>query len=581
VEVIEPVTPKTHSLKVNTGAVTSAGVKPLNEDAVLVRILDDGQSRSEKGVAGVVADGVSSAEAGREASQFATTRFVEQYAAAPDSWSVKHAGQKILKAMNLSLFNRSHEFTHLDKGYLCTFTALVFKSRLAHYFHVGDSRLYQLRHGVLTQVTVDHSINIGHASSILSRAVGMDSALNIDYGKVVLEEGDYYFLTSDGVHDFINDTDWLGAVEQSEDCQAIADALVERAKQNNSDDNLSCVCFHVESLPDESRSDFGEKLTRLPFPPDLEPGVEIDGYEVISEMFASSRSQVYRVRDTETDEICVMKTPSINFVDDIGYIDKFIQEEWIGKRIDSPHVVKIIEQKRPRTFLYYLMEEVNGQSLDKWMRQNPQPRASVAIRIVEQIGTALQSFHAQETIHHDLKPANVMIDDDQQIVVIDFGSVFVAGLAEVFVPFVAEGNLGTVSYSDPHFLMGKNTNVQSDIYALATIAYELFTGHLPYGEGIESCTTAYDFERLRYHSARYHNPRVPIWFDRTLARGCAISTEERYANLGNFLKDLREPNTRYLRDDPGLERSQSRFFWQILSVVWILMMLIVIALFVE
>lgn len=572
--------PSSH-LQINAGATTSAGVKAINEDAVLYQDFELPNARVSKGVCGVVADGVSSAEAGREASLYATTNFVEQYANSPDAWSVKHAGQKILSAINLSLFTRSHQYVHQDKGYLCTFTAIVFKSRLAHYFHVGDSRLYRVRSGEITQITDDHCINLSNSNSILSRAVGMDNALNIDYGKLIVEEKDYYFLTSDGVHDFVPLKAFVKATQTERSSQEISADLVELAKQRGSDDNLSCVCFRVDQLPNETRADFGEKMIRLPFPPDLSEGTILDGYEVVSEMFASSRSQVYRVRDTETGELCVMKTPSANFIDDVGYIDKFIQEEWIGKRVVSEHVVKIVEQKRPRTFLYYLMEEVAGQSLDHWMKKNPLPRPSVAIKIVDQIGEALKAFHEQETVHHDLKPANVMIDDSLNVVVIDFGSVYVAGLAEVFVPFVSEGALGTVSYSDPQFLLGKNSHTQSDIYALATIAYELFTCSLPYGEDIENCTTRYDFDRLRYRSARYHNPRVPIWFDRTLERGCSISLEERYHRLSDFLGDLHTPNPIYLRDDPHLERSTGRFFWQVISVVWALMMLVVIALFVS
>ena len=173
----------------------------------------------------------------------------------------------------------------------------------------------------------------------------------------------------------------------------------------------------------------------------------------------------------------------------MGYIDKFIQEEWVGKRIDSRYVVKIVEQSTPRTCLYYLMEEVEGCSLDRWMKANRLPKPSVAIDLVRQIGKALQAFHDQEIIHQDLKPANIMVGKNNEVTVIDFGSVYVAGLAEVFIPFEHEGALGTASYSDPQFLMGRNSHTQSDLYSLATITYELFTGHLPYGQRIDHCQT--------------------------------------------------------------------------------------------
>ncbi len=177
-----------------------------------------------------------------------------------------------------------------------------------------------------------------------------------------------------------------------------------------------------------------------------------------------------------------MKTPSINFEEDTGYIDRFIQEEWIGKRINSDYVVNIIKQNRPRTCLYYLMEYVHGLSLDKWMLKNHFPKPKLAISIVEQVAKGLSDFHKMETIHQDLKPANIIISNDNAIKIVDFGSVFVAGLAEVFIPLEHEGVLGTATYSDPKYLLGKNTGIQGDLYALATITYEIFTGKLPYGE---------------------------------------------------------------------------------------------------
>jgi serine/threonine protein kinase len=222
------------------------------------------------------------------------------------------------------------------------------------------------------------------------------------------------------------------------------------------------------------------------------------------------------VEDRQSGKTLVMKTLSVNFVDDTGYIDRFIQEEWIGKRIESPKVVHIVRQKHPRTFLYYLMEYVEGISMDKWMVKNPAPKPKVAIDIIEQIAEGLNAFHQKETIHQDLKPANILIDDsgeDIKVTIVDFGSVFVAGLAESFIPLEHQGALGTATYSDPQYLSGKNSSIQGDLYSLATICYELFTGHLPYTEKISECIIAFQFDRLRYISAAEHKPVIPVWFD--------------------------------------------------------------------
>lgn len=569
----------TKPLWVLTGHVSVAGIKPVNEDAAAVFIPSEEHALTAKGVSLVIADGVSSAEAGREASQYAVKTFIEEYFRTPDTWSVKQAGQKTLTSINLNLYKKSHAFTHQEKGFLCTFSGVVIKSQTAHFFHAGDSRLFRYRQGNITQLTRDHTVNIGGGKNILARAVGMDNVLQVDYGKSLLEEGDLLLLTTDGIHDFIASDTLERILDPSKDPQAQCDELIEQAKISGSDDNISCAIAMVKHLPKESRDDFNTKLTRLPFPPDLEPGMKLDGYRIDKALFASSRSQVYLVTDLESNAQIVMKTPSMNFQDDVHYIDRFIQEEWIGKRIDSDRVVKIITQNRTRTCLYYLMEYVSGVSLDKWMADNPLPTPKKAIGLVRQIAEALKAFHDTETIHQDLKPANIIVDESMNIKVIDFGSVFVAGIAEIFIPIEHLGALGTATYSDPHYLQGKNTGIQGDIYALATITYELFTGELPYGEKIEQCVNSHDFDKLRYIHASSHNPVIPIWFDRALHKGVELDTTQRYRRLKDFIDDISHPNPVFLQDDPKVENSKGLFFWQMMSAFWIAMLVLVVILF--
>jgi len=574
--------PKTNQLQVDIASHSIQGLKDNNEDAVGFLVPEEQEVLEAKGIVLAVADGVSSAEAGKEASHTAITRFLSDYYQTPDTWSVKHAGQKILSSINLTLFKRSHEFASEEKGYLTTFTALVLKSRIAHFFHAGDSRAYLLRGGEFKQLTRDHVASIGSGRSFLARAMGMDNSIQIDYSSFNLEADDILLVTSDGIHDFLSSEKIIELMSAKTSCQARIEALVSSAFDSGSDDNISGSLCQIASLPNESLDDYNSKLTRLPFPPPLDEGVKLDGYKVLKELFASSRSQLYLVEDTDTGEQMVMKTPSINFEEDTGYIDRFIQEEWIGKRIDSDYVVKIIKQQRPRTCLYYLMEYVHGISLDKWMEQNHFPKPKVAFNIVEKIAKGLAAFHKMETIHQDLKPGNILISKNNQVKVVDFGSVFVAGLAEVFIPLEHEGVLGTATYSDPKYLLGKNTGIQGDLYALATITYEIFTSKLPYGAKIEECQTAFEYDRLRYISASEANPVIPIWFDRTLARGVSFDLEQRYTNIPEFIQDLKKPNPNYLLDDPKVTKNKSQvLFWQLLSGFWILMLVLVVALFTQ
>ncbi len=575
-----PLHPDNSQLQIDVGSYSICGLKKENEDFIGSFVPQNARQLAQKGICLVVADGVSSAEAGKEASQTAVQNFIEDYYQTPDTWSVSHSGQKILTAINLKLFRRSHEFANEEKGYLCTFSGMIFKSRTMHIFHAGDSRIYLLRNNELQQLTRDHIANLGKGRSILARAIGMDNSIQIDYAKYPLEKGDQFLLSSDGVHDFVDQETIVQILQSNLSAQQKAEKLVASAENNNSDDNISCLVGEVKQLPSESLDDFNIKLTRLPFPPALEPGMKIDGFKILREIFASSRSQLYLVEDEESGDQLVMKTPSLNYEDDVSYIDRFIQEEWIGKRISSNRVVRILPQKSQRNFLYYLMEYVDGETLEHWMKHNRFPRPKVAIDIIDQVAEGLNAFHNQETIHQDLKPGNIMLTKEGNVKIVDFGSVFVAGIAEVFRPLDHQGALGTASYSDPQYLLGKNSGVQGDLYALATITYELFTGELPYGSRIEECHSALDYDRLRYRNANQFNPVIPLWFDRTLERGVAFDLEKRYSTLEDFLTDLHNPNPDYLLDDPTYTKDKSRaLLWQVLSGIWLLTLLLVWMLF--
>ncbi len=562
-----------------------AGRKNINEDCAGIFLPEDDYYRENKGATLVVADGVSTAEAGKEASETSVSRFIEEYYHTPDTWSVGHAGEKIITTINLHLYRKSHQFVTEGKGFLTTFSSLIIKGQTAHFFHIGDSRIFHIpksddENREVKQISEDHTVFIERNRAILSRAVGMDSRLNIDYGRQPVAVGDSFLLTSDGVHDFI-DTDTIRDLINNEDSpETICDRIIEKSLESGSDDNISAVFARVESLPDESLDDYSVKLTRLPFPPELTAGMKVDGFIIKKELFSSPRSQLYLVEDEQSGATYAMKTPSQNYEDDISYIDRFIQEEWIGIRINNQNVVRIIQTNRKKSCLYYLMEHIEGIGLDSWIEQNQPPNPKRAINIVKQISDGLQAFHNNEAIHQDLRPANIMITEDEQVRIVDFGSVYVAGLAELQRPLGHENALGTASYSDPLYLMGKNPGIKGDVYALATIVYEMFTGNLPYGSDVEECRTAFDYDRLRYIEASRFNPVIPLWFDGALKKGVAFNLEERYSTTRALMKDLTQPNPEFLNEDVVTEKqANSLVFWKLLSGFWFFTLLMLVYLF--
>ena len=569
-----------YNLSVSAAFQSIAGIKAINEDCAGVFIPEDDYLKHNKGIVIAIADGVSSAEEGKEASHTAIKRFIDEYYKTPDTWTVATSGQKVLSTLNLHLFRKSHEYGSESKGFLTTFSAVVIKGRTAHFFHVGDSRIFHLRGEQFTQKTTDHSASFGEGRTGISRAIGMDSSLNIDYGKIALHEGDRFLLTTDGVHDFIESSRLQSMLNEKQEVTSLSQQFVDLALQNKSNDNISAVVAVVDQLPEADVDDYQAKLEHLPFPPDLIAGMSIDGYSIEKELFASSRSQVFLVRDQETQLRYVMKTPSINYEDDRSYIARFIQEEWVGNRVVCPHIVKVIKQTRKRNFLYYLMEYVEGLSLDKWMKENQPPSPKQAIKIVKEIAAGLKELHENETIHQDLKPANIIIKPDLTAVILDFGSVFVSGLAELANPLEEKGALGTASYSDPLYLQGKEPSFQGDVYSLGCIAYEMFTGHLPYSDKIETCRSAFDYDQLRYEDASSFNPIVPEWFNRALKKAVEFDLVDRYKTIDDMMQDLLHPNPNFLRDDPVIEKKSNQLlFWKLLSGFWFVTFLLMIYMF--
>ena len=548
-----------------------AGVKPQNEDAIGIRI-PQGLTLTNKGAVAVIADGVSAAEAGKEASETCVHNFLSDYYSTPDSWGVKKSTTQVLTALNRWLFGQGRSFTDAQKGYVSTFSSVIFKSQTAHIFHVGDSRIYRLRDNDLEQLTRDHTTFISEEQSYLARAMGLDVKLDVDYRSVDLEIGDIFFLSTDGIHDFVKDRDLRSVLrtlvgeaseQKFDDCCV---NLVEIALENSSRDNLSCQVLRVDSFPKQSIDDISRKLSELPFPPALESGMILDGYRIDRELHASSRSQVYLVCDIDTDQRYCMKTPSVNFDDDLAYIDRFVMESWIGNRIDNPHVAKVVGSEKSKSCLYYLTEYVDGITLERWIKENPKPAVQDVILLVQQIVKGIRAFHNRETLHQDIKPGNILIDQNGQVKIIDFGSCFIQGIAEIATPLEREGILGTAAYSAPEVVLNAKSTVQSDIFSLAVVVYEMLTGELPFAGKLEECRTSKAYLKTKYIPCYDINPLIPIWIDGAVKKGLRFSPEQRYEDVSEFLHELQKPNPKYKKGQgDALLQANPLLFWQALS----------------
>ena len=563
-------------LLISTGQYSDKGRKEINQDFYGVYMPKEPVLTS-KGIAAVLADGISSSDVSQIASEAAVVGFLEDYFSTSETWSVKKSALCVLMATNSWLHSQTQQSQHRydkNKGYVCTLSAVVIKSTTAHILHVGDSRVYRLRDGDMRQLTEDHRHWISAERSYLSRALGVQPHLEVDYEALPVEVGDVFLMATDGVYEFVDEAFIVQTIAHY-DPQVAAKRIVEQAYQQGSDDNLTLQIIRVDDLPSPAANEIYQQLTELPFPPILGARKVFDGYEIIREIHATSRSHIYLALDVETSTQVVIKTPSIDLRADPAYLERFLLEEWIARRINSAHVLKPCLQTRKRNYLYIVTEYIEGQTLTQWMIDHPKPDVETVRGIVEQIARGLQAFHRMEMLHQDLRPDNIMIDSTGTVKIIDFGSTRVAGLMEIDSPIERQNILGTAQYTAPEYFLGESGLPCSDMFSLAVIAYQMLSGRLPYGTQVAKARTRAAQRKLNYQTVLDDEREIPAWLDETLRKALHPNPYKRYEELSEFLFDLRQPNQAFLTKTlPPLMDRNPVLFWK--SVSFILAVIIVL-----
>lgn len=555
---------KETQLRVAVGQYSDKGRKQRNDDSYGV-VTPTGTLLTCKGIAMAIADGMSSSEAAKEASESCVKSFLTDYYATHDSWTVKTSVARVLSATNRWLYGQGQTQYLSDRGMVSTFSGMVVKGTVGYVFHAGDSRITLIRGGEVEPLTNDHRMRLSRHEDVLSRAFGIDPELDVDYRSLRLYPGDLLVFTTDGVHDHLTAHELCElACDEGLALDGRAGAMAAAALANGSGDNLTVQLVLIEATGAADTVDGPVLHSALPFPPDLETGMTLDGYEVLRLLHASKKTQIYLAKCRVTGERVTLKTPSVSFADDPDYIEHFTREEWIGRSLNSPHVVKVIEPEKARQFLYYTTEYIGGVTLQEWMDTHPAPPLNEVRDIITQVAKGLRAFHRKEMLHQDLKPDNIMIDGDGVVKLVDFGSTYVAGLEELSMGG-ALAMRGTVDYTAPEYHLGAKPGRAADIYSLGTLAYQMITGRLPYGKGFATPAQA---RRLSHIPAHHVREDVPYWVSAALARAVHKDPAFRYKTLSAFEQDLKKPNPKFANAQsvPLMQRNPKRF-WQAVALV--------------
>jgi serine/threonine protein phosphatase PrpC len=571
-------------LTVTLGQYSDKGTREVNQDFHGACIPHSSQL-DLKGIALAIADGISSSDVSHIASETVVKNFLEDYYCTSDAWSVLSSVQKVLIASNSWLYSQGQTAKYKfessydqNKGYVCTLSAMILKSNTAYIFHVGDTRIYRVCGKHLEQLTKDHRLWIDEHKNYLSRAIGIDRFCEIDYQSITLQEDDVFVIASAGVYQWLGEDKIADIIYQyRNDFDMAAKEIVTRALKAGSNDNLTVQVVRIDSLPIVKLREVQEKIFELPLPPVLEPRMKFDGYKIQRKLHTSSRSHVYLAKDIKSGDLSVIKAPSIDFSGDPIYLERLLTQEWISRKINSDHVLKVGLQERPRQYLYTVSEFLRGKTLTQWVLDNPKPSIGAVRDIVAQIAKGLQAFHRLEILHQNIHPDNIMIDNDGTVKIIDFGSVKVAGFIGSPAGKGQENRQILGAFNAPEYFLSARGTIKSELFSLGVMTYYMLSGRLPYGIKITSATTSAAQKKLSYVPISNEDDGISLWVDAAIKKAVNINPSKRYEEISEFIFDLSHPNKSLLSEErmPLLQRNPV-IFWQGVSAGLLLIVIYLI-----
>ncbi len=482
-------------MDVTYAELSSTGpVRPKNEDFLGFFQPSDLEEQRTRGAVAIIADGVGGHGHGDIASRLAVETALKNFQDGQGGVQPKQTLWRIFTAANMAVYDQS--MAGRDQGRMATtLTVSLFRNNEVTIGHVGDCRVYLVRRGVARQVTTDHSyaamqLRLGLISPqeaatsdmrcVLTRSLGKDPTVPVDYYTIQVDTGDYLVQCSDGMHNCITPEE-LGETVSHCSPQDACRELAALAEKRGTDDNLSVQIVRIDRVEDVMFYR-GQPMYQEREPPmsnEIEVGQVLDGRFRITDLISrSGMASIFKAQDLQTGEPVAIKIPFLQFESDPAFFSRFQREESIGKTLHHPFVLRIVpveEKSRP----YIVTEYLQGQTLRQVLRSVERMPSPDALAIACRICDALQYLHGQNVIHRDLKPENVMLCDDGSIRIMDFGIAKAVGLRRLtFSGFSA--SLGTPDYMAPEQVKGKRGDARTDIYSLGVMLYEMVTGGLPF-----------------------------------------------------------------------------------------------------
>ena len=555
-------------VKASVGFASETGPRQRNEDfAGAVFGLELPEPRRD--VVAAIADGIGGAKGGRVAAETAVRGFLDGFCDLPETMEVRRAAARVLNALNGWIYSQGQRDAKLA-GMGCTFTALVLRGRVAHVLHVGDTRAYRLGGDRLTSLTIDHVREGGTGrSSILNRALGVETEVRLDYAAQPMARHDRFVLCSDGVHGILTAETIADILRERSASEDTARALVAAALRSGSTDNCTALVLDVVEVPTAESADIGAAIMRLPLIPVPVAGETIDGF-VLKVLVSDGRyARLFGAVDEVEGGEVVLKFPKPQVASMATYRAAFVREAWVGARVHSPWVGRTIELPPGRqTCLYTVMPLYPGELLATRLARRPSLGLEEGRNIAIKLARGAAALHRAGIIHRDIKPDNVILEGDESLKLIDLGVVRVPGLED----FPPEDIPGTLGYMAPEMLAGEPGNEATDIYALGVTMFRAFTSEFPYGNRDATSPP----RRNRPTALSALRPDLPAWLQAALGRAIAIDPTERFRDMLEFAVEMETGPARAplaVRKPRTLYERSPLLFWQGLAALLALALL--------
>ena len=258
-------------------------------------------------------------------------------------------------------------------------------------------------------------------------------------------------------------------------------------------------------------------------------------YRIIKQIGRGGMADVYLAKDLILDgEEVAVKVLRTNYQTDPIAVARFQREARAMADLDHPHIVRITDIGEEEGQQYLAMEYVAGLDLKRYIKEHAPLSNEEAVRIMGQILLAMRLAHTHGIVHRDLKPQNVLLTPDGDAKVTDFG--IAVAFAETSLT-QTNSMLGSVHYLSPEQARGSKATVQSDIYAMGIIFYEMLTGHIPY-DGDSAVTIALQHFQKPLPSVIAENPNVPQPLENVVIKATAKKLTDRYQSVAEMYVDL-------------------------------------------